>query len=142
MKLIQFISARLWTIFTVLLVLTMLMALWVITPSTILFRPVEWRYDPATGTATFTRVVSSRRPVTVRWAHIIYVPGGASCSSGGTRPYDNRIKVETFEITDDMRRCLDDPSNVAVLTWSPLLWGVVPLRPYVLTVPAGAEIPR
>lgn len=138
----DFFAARLWTIFTVLAVISLLMGGWLVTPSSILFRPVEWRYNPETGEATFTRVISSGRPILVRWAHIVYVPDGPACSDSDVRFYDGRTQVETIPIREGLRRCLDNPDNVAVLTWQPYLWGLIPLRPYAMTVPAGAEIPR
>ncbi|PZQ49773.1 MAG: hypothetical protein DI556_09895 [Rhodovulum sulfidophilum] len=137
-----FVVARLWTVFTLLAIACAVLSLWLVTPPSILFRPIEWRYSPAERTATFTRVVNSSHALTVRWSHIVYTPDGPSCSSGGTRLYDPRTQVETFDISDGMRRCLDTPGNVAVLSWQPYLWNVIPLRPFTLTVPSGAEIPR
>lgn len=141
-KIGNFLKARLWTIFTCLAILVGLMVLWIITPSTIVFRPSSWTYDPATGTATFVRVVNTSKPLHVRWAHIVYPPTGPACVGGGTRPYDSRVQIEIIKIGDDLKRCLDQPGNVAVLTWSPLLFNLIPLRPFALTIPAGAEIPR
>lgn len=138
----EFLRARLWTIFTVLIIVAATMVLWIITPSSIAFRPISWSYDRATGEATFTRVVNSSSPMHVRWSHIVYVPDGPACSAGGIRLYDQRTQVETITISQDLKRCLDTPGNVAVLSWSPLLFGVIPLRPFTMTVPAGAEIPR
>lgn len=140
-KIYHFLHARLWTVFTCLVILVFLMALWLVTPSTILFRPTSWTYDPAAGTVTFARLVNSDAPVTVTWSHIVYAPSGKSCADGGTRPYDNRVKVEIIPITGDLKRCLDQPDHIAVLSWSPRLWGIIPLRPYTMTIPADAQIP-
>lgn len=137
----NFLHNRLWTIFTCLFIIVGLMFLWIVTPSTLLFRPVEWKYEPTTGTVAFTRVVNSDRDVIVRWSHIIYVHDG-SCAAGGIRPFDARTNLDMFPVQESLRRCLDDPANVAILTWSPLWLGRIPLRPFTMTVPAGAEIPR
>ena len=141
-RIFAFLTARLWTAFTTLAVIAGLMMLWVVTPSTILFRPIEWTYDPATGVATFTRVVISDEPMLVRWSHIIYVPGERPCADGDMRPYDPNTQIEVIPVRENLRRCLDNPRNVAVLSWQPLLWGLIPLRPYTMTVPSGAEIPH
>lgn len=149
-----FVAARGWTVATTLALLIFLMSLWIITPSSLMFRPVSWEYSPATGTAKFTRVLNvspecsdphATGPMNcgmfVRWAHIVYIPDGPSCTSSGVKVYDGRVQSEEIEATD-LRRCLDNPENVAVLSWSPLLFGMIPMRPFTMTVPAGADIPR
>ena len=136
----DFLKARLWTIFTCLFISVGVMTLWLITPSTILFRAIEWKYDPKTGVIEFTRDINSDREVVVRWSHIVYT-ATKSCSSGGIRPFDARVKVDIIKVDPALKECLDDPKHVAVLAWSPLLWGIIPMRPSTMTLPTGASIP-
>lgn len=128
--------------FMFLLVVFFLMLSWFAVPSSILFRPIEWSYDSKTGTAVSIRTVNTPKPALVRWAHIVYVPGGKTCSLGGVRYYDNLVRSETIPISPILRECLDQPNNIAELSWSPYWLGIVPMRPFFLTVPKGAVVPR
>ena len=141
-RFLNFVAGRLWTVFTTLFVVVALLTLWLITPSTLFFRPVSWSYHPETQTATFVRVIANGNAAWVRWSHVVYTARGQVCSDNDIRFYDPRVRIEEIPIRDSLARCLDDPRNIAVLSWSPLLYGMIPLRPYTMTIPAGAAIPR
>jgi hypothetical protein len=123
----------------------LLLFAWLMVPSSLILRPVSMTYNPETGKATFQRIVNWYAPVTARWAHTIYsLDGREQCNDDGIRRYSPRVAQEVIGVSGRLEECLDKGSAhvVAVLTWSVLVYGIIPMRPTTLIIPADARLPQ
>ena len=145
----------LWSLFWALAIIAFLMFAWVSFSSVLILRPISWSFDKATGYVTFQRELNWPQTFSAKWAHTIYVtdpPPGVpvSCSDDGVALYEpfemigyQKIEVvqARYKLSEELAECARQPKTVSVLSWSVLLFGVIPLRPVLLVLPEGATAP-
>lgn len=113
--------------------------IWLSIPGSAVIHPISWSYDRETGMATFARSVRWPSPVLAAWTTEISRESGDNCHASGVSRYEPWRDVVSYPVQESLRRCLDGGETVAIVfTWTPKLFGLIPLRPAMLGVPRSA----
>ena len=142
-----------WTLFSVLATMLAVVALWIAIPSDRIITPISWEYDRATGMVDFQRVVNWPGSVKAHWAHDMYVGNESECNDSGVTMYEPMMPIEEGEENEArkpktrarfpmplrLKPCADIDGSISILSWSVLVFGVIPMRPVYLSVPPDAQ---
>ena len=124
----------LWVVFMTLTTVSVLLFTWSQVPTGLFLRPLNWTRDPSDGLIHFQRHLKWPGPVFVSWNHTFYADG-VTCVSSGFRASDPNVLEELFQVPPNLKPCIDAPGGAsAVLTWSIMFLGTIPMRPVTLAV--------
>lgn len=128
----QVLTHILSSLLAVLLILLVGVVWWLLTPPPI--APLEYRIDAGGGKEFFVRRVSY--PVTAIWRHEVLVSDtGQQCRDSGIAYYEAGVELVSWDMSPQLFPCLVLPSSVSRITWTPLAFGVLPLRTVEMIVP-------
>jgi hypothetical protein len=112
-------------------IIAVLLGTWFVLSTSLFLRPLSVTYNFQERVFVFTRDLRWLGPTTVSFNHTLYRPNGEVCVAHGRRVFEPGVGIDSLPVPESLTSCFNDPNTTYYLSWSILVWGVIPLRPLV-----------